>query len=260
MNTTKQFGDRDEDQHTHQEHVSRMKDYYAKTAHLYNSWHCDTSNNSSHNYAVRELIKLVDKLQAKSVLDVCCGTGRATKTMLDLGIDACGVDISPDLIQIGVSQLGIPSNRLSTGDATSLPFKDHQFDVSCILGALHHTAKPHQIIAEMIRVSRLGVVISDEGNHLLGGVKSLLISMGIFEPIYRLFFRRPPRQTRRQGNSDGDGPTFAFSVEEIIPEIKENFPALRTLTFFRFGRFQTCSFWYPRLFARQVVVIASKTK
>jgi ubiquinone/menaquinone biosynthesis C-methylase UbiE len=258
MSTTNNYGDHDEDQLTHEEHVSRMKDYYAKTAHLYNSWHCDPSNQSSHNYAVRELIRLVERLNAKSVLDVCCGTGRLTKSILDLGIDAHGIDISPELIQEGINKLDIPSNCLSVGDATALPFTDAQFDISCILGALHHTARPRAIIAEMLRVSRFGIVVSDEGNHLHGGIKSVLVSMGIFDPVYRMLFKRPPRQSRRQLNSDRDGPTFVFSVDEIIPQIREVFPVINTLAFFRIGFFQTCAFWYPRLFARQVVVIAAK--
>jgi ubiquinone/menaquinone biosynthesis C-methylase UbiE len=258
MRNAKQYGHRDEDQATHQEHAAKMKDYYAKTAHLYNSWHSDTSSESSHNYAVRELIRLVERLEATSVLDVCCGTGRATKSILDLGLDAHGIDISPDLIKLGITELGIPTNCLSVGDATELPFKDGQFDVSCILGALHHTARPRAIIAEMLRVSKLGIVVSDEGNHLSGGLKSILVSMGIFEPIYRMLFKRPPRKSRRAISSDGDGPTFIFSVEEVIPQITEVFPVMKALAFFRVGRFQTCSYWYPRLFARQVVVIASK--
>jgi len=252
------FGDRDEDALTHQEHVSKMKEYYTKTAHLYNSWHCDPASESSHNYAVRELIRLVRQMDAKSVLDVCCGTGRATKSMLDVGIDARGIDLSPELIRVGVSELDIPAHRLSVGDATALPFKNEAVDISCVLGALHHSARPRQIISEMLRVSRLGVVVSDEGNHLSGGIKSLLISLGIFEPVYRLLFGRPPRQARRQTNSDTDGPTYVFSVEAIIPQIVEVFPAIKTLAFFRAGPLQTCAFWYPRLFARQVVVIASK--
>lgn len=258
MNTTNHFGAQDEDESTHKEHVNKMKEYYAKTAHLYNSWHCDPTNESSHNFAVRELIRLVKHLKAQSVLDVCCGTGRATKSMLDLGIDAYGIDISPDLLQEGVSKFSIPSSRLLIGDATALPFEEKQFDVSCILGALHHTARPCRVIKEMLRVSKFGIVVSDEGNHISGGIKSLLISMGIFALVYRLIFRRPPRKARRKLSSDGDGPTFVFSVEEVIPQIKETFPVLKSLNFFRFGRFQTCSFWYPRLFARQVVIIASK--
>jgi ubiquinone/menaquinone biosynthesis C-methylase UbiE len=258
MNTAARYGDRDEDDRTHQEHVSRMRDYYAKTAHLYNSWHCDPSNSSSHNYSIRELVRLIERSNAKSMLDVCCGTGRAVKSVLDFGIDARGIDISPELIQVGVNELGIPIDRLSVGDATALPFEDAQFDVSCILGALHHTARPKAIIGEMLRVSKRGIIVSDEGNHFSGGIKSALVSMRIFEPVYRMLFKRPPRQSRRQFASDGDGPTFVFSVEEVIPQLREKFPLIRTLTFYRIGKIQTCAFWYPRLFAKQVVVIATK--
>ena len=252
------YGNRDEDKLAHDEHVSRMNDYYATTAHLYNSWHCNPENRSSHNYAVRELIRLVHRINAKSVLDVCCGTGRAIKSILDLGIDAHGIDLSRELLQVGINNLNIPRDRLTVGDATALPFADAQFDISCVLGALHHTARPRAIIAEMLRVSRLGIIVSDEGNHFAGGVKSALISLGIFEPLYRILFRRPPRQARRQLYSDGDGPTFVFSVEEVIPQIRKVFPRIKTLTFYRIRSFQTCAFWYPRLFARQVVVIAAK--
>lgn len=258
MSSSTPCGERDEDEATHAEHVGRMKEYYAKTAHLYNSWHCDPSNNSSHNYAVRELIALAQSSGARSVLDVCCGTGRAIKSMLDLGLDAHGIDISAELVELGVSEIGVPRERFSVGDATALPFADKQFDISCILGALHHTARPQAIIAEMLRISRLGIVVSDEGNRLFGGVKSVLKSMGIFDPLYRMIFRRPPRESRREFFSDGDGPTFVFSVEEIIPQIKAVFPAMKTLTFYRWGKIQTCAFWYPRLFAKQVVVVARK--
>lgn len=255
MNTP-QNKERDENLETHEKHVGLMREYYSKTASQYNSWHCDASNKSSHNFAVRELLHLMDTIKAKSVLDVCCGTGRATKAMLDSGYAAKGIDLSAELIAKGVEELKIPVDCLDVGDATKLPYGDKTFDVACILGALHHTARPNNVIAEMIRVSRMGVLISDEGNHLSGGIKSLLISLGIFDPLYRLVFRREPRQSRRKCDSDGDGPTFVFSVEEIIPAVRNEFPRLKTLTFYRAGKFQTCSFHYPRIFARQCVVIA----
>jgi ubiquinone/menaquinone biosynthesis C-methylase UbiE len=250
--------EQDEDLATHEKHVDLMKNYYSETASQYNSWHCDISNNSSHNFAVHELLNLMNSIGAKSILDVCCGTGRATKAMLDAGYSAKGIDLSEELIARGVDELKIPVDCLEVGDATRLPYDDNTFDVTCILGALHHTARPNNVIAEMIRVSRMGILISDEGNHLSGGIKSLLISLGIFNPLYRLIFRREPRQSRRMCDSDSDGPTFVFSVEEIIPAVRNEFPKLKTLTFYRAGKFQTCSFHYPRLFARQCIVIAHK--
>lgn len=255
---TPRHKEHDEDLDTHKKHVDLMKNYYSKTASQYNSWHCDVTNESSHNFAVQELLNLMNTIGATSVLDVCCGTGRATRAMLDAGYSAKGIDLSEELIARGVEELKIPADCLEAGDATRLPYGDKTFDVACILGALHHTARPNNVIAEMIRVSRLGVLISDEGNHLSGGIKSLLISLGVFDPLYRLVFRREPRQTRRMCDSDGDGPTFVFSVEEIIPAVRDEFPKLKTLTFYRVGKLQTCSFHYPRLFAKQCVVIAHK--
>lgn len=258
IKNSRTYNDPDEDNLTHNEHIQKMLTYYSNTSHLYNTWHCDPNNSSSHNFAVRELVKLSNKLNAKSILDVCCGTGRALRNALDQGIDAYGIDISPDLINRAVSELDIPRNRLSVGDATTMPFNDSQFDICCILGALHHTAQPKAIISEMLRISKKGVIVSDEGNHFSGGIKSILLSFGLFEPVYRVLFRRPPRKARRRTNSEGDGPAFVFSVEEVIPQIREKFPVIKTLTFYKFFGSQTCAFWYPRLFAKQVIVIATK--
>ncbi|MFV1995713.1 MAG: class I SAM-dependent methyltransferase [Verrucomicrobiales bacterium] len=256
--STRNYGNIDEDSRTHQEHVARMTAYYAETASKYNSWHCDPSNISSHNFAARETISLMEEVGGKTLLDVCCGTGRAVKMAIDHGYSAKGIDISSDLVRIGVQELGIAQEHLDVGDATDLPYEDNSFDVSCIYGALHHTAQPRRIVSEMTRVSRKGIVISDEGNHLTGGFKALLTALGVFDPVYRVVFRRAPREGRRMTVSDGDGPTFVFSVEEIIPQLREAFSVMKCLTFYRVGRFQSCSFRYPRLFAKQVVVIARK--
>jgi len=234
-----------------------MVAYYARTATQYNSWHCDPADNSSHNYAVREMLALMTKLRAKTLLDVCCGTGRAVQAALTAGFDARGIDVSKDMIEAGIRDLRLPAARLEVGDATQLPYPDRSFDVACVFGALHHTAKPRALVSEMLRVARLGVVISDQANGLCGGSKALLVRMGIFEPVYRLIFRRPPRTHRRQGDSDTDGPAFMFSIDEVIPPVTARFPNSKCLTFYRFGnKLQVCSYYFPRLFASQAVFSA----
>lgn len=247
------------DDAAYQDHLRRMVEYYARTGHQYNTWHCDRANNSSHNFAVREIIRTMQEIQGKTLLDVGCGTGRGVRAALDLGFDAVGLDISADLLAIGQKELSIPTERLIHGDATNLPFPDRHFDVSCILGALHHTAQPQKIIAEMIRVTRKAIIVSDEANHLSGGMKQVLLKLGLFNVVYRLLFRRPPRTTRRQAESEQDGPTFIFSIEEIIPTLKSHFPRFRCLTFYRFGRYQICSYRLPRLFAKQGIVVVSRS-
>jgi ubiquinone/menaquinone biosynthesis C-methylase UbiE len=255
--STQSYRDRDDDISTHQNHVERMVAYYARTASQYNKWHCDVSNDSSHNYAVREVLGLMNRVKAKTLLDVCCGTGRAVRAALAAGFDARGIDVSMELIEAGVRDLKLPPNRLAVGDATKLPYADRSFDVACVFGALHHTARPRAVVSEVLRVARSGVVISDEANHFSGGCKSVLIRMGIFEPVYRMIFRRPPRTQRRQVNSDTDGPAFVFSIEEVIPLVKARFPKSKCLTFYRVGnKLQVCSYRFPRLFARQAVFSA----
>lgn len=256
--TPRILGAAPEDDALHKDHVRRMVEYYSRTGPQYNTWHCDRGNSSSHNFAVREICRTMREVHANSLLDVGCGTGRGVRAALDLGYDAVGLDISADLLDIARKELSIPGERLIQGDATKLPFPDNRFDVSCILGALHHSAQPHKIITEMIRVTTKAIVVSDEANHLSGGVKQVLLKLGLFELVYRLLFRRPPRTFRRQTDSAQDGPTFIFSIEEIIPTLKRHFPRFRCLTFYKFGHYQICSYRFPRLFAKQGIIVASR--
>jgi ubiquinone/menaquinone biosynthesis C-methylase UbiE len=240
----------------HRRHVTDMVDYYARTASAYNSWHGDLRAKGSHNFAVAHLVKLMKGRGYKSLLDVCCGTGRAVKICLENGIDARGVDISQELINEGIREWNLPPDRFVRGDATELPFPDQSFDVSCVLGALHHSAIPLRIVEEMIRVTRHAIVISDEGNHLHRGIKTILQKLGIFSLVYRLIFRRSPRTARRATISAEDGPAYDFSINEVLPLIRSHFQEVRTYQFYRWRNFQAVSPRLPLLFARNVVVVA----
>jgi ubiquinone/menaquinone biosynthesis C-methylase UbiE len=251
------LGASNESRAVHESHIDKMRDYYRRTAQRYNTWHCNLSDNVSHNYGVRQVLKLLGQESNSNLLDVGCGTGRCIKAALDAGYDAQGIDLCADLLAVAEKELGIPKERLHCGDATRLPFPDKSFDVTCILGGLHHSAMPHTIIAEMIRVTRRAMVVSDGGNRLAGGVRQILFGLGIFDPVYRLLFRREPKTMRRGATSEGDGPTFDFTVEEIMPDIKQRFAKVSCLPFYRFQRFQLSGFWLPRLFATHAVIVAT---
>src|SRR5215831_12160396 len=183
-----QLGASDESRVAHQDHIQRMTEYYRRTAAKYNSWHFDLRDDYSHNCAVQLVLELLAHEGAGSLLDVACGTGRGVKAALDHGYDAQGIDLSQELLSLAEREAGIPRERLHCGDATQLPFADNSFDVVCILGALHHSVMPQTITSEILRVARRAVVISDQANHLYGGVRQLLIKLGIFAPVYRLLF------------------------------------------------------------------------
>jgi ubiquinone/menaquinone biosynthesis C-methylase UbiE len=237
-----------------------MTEFYERTGSQYNKWHCNPSYASSHDFAVAELLQTMSEIKAKSLLDVGCGTGRATRTALDKGYEATGLDISSSLLDIAHRELGIPRERLIVGDATQLPFAADSFDFGCALGTLHHSAQPAKIISELIRVCRKGIIVSDEGNHFPGGVKKLLLKMGLFKPVYWALFRRPPRTQRRATASEDDGPAFVFSMEEVIPTLRAHFKKFRCLTFYRFGTWQIHAYRLPRLFARQGVVVVTEKR
>jgi len=240
----------------HKKHLPAMVRYYASTATKYNEWHADLSIDESHNFAVARLLELLKKNGHKTVLDVCCGTGRAMKACLEAGFDARGVDVSQELINEGIKQWGLPKDRFTCADATKLPFPDGHFDASCILGALHHCAIPENIVSEMLRVTRHMVVISDCGNRLSGGIKKVLLKLGLFNIVYRVIFRRPPRKGRRAITSDGDGHAFIFSVDEVMDMVKAEFPRVETHNFYFRGRVRAP--FLPKLFATHVVLIASR--
>jgi SAM-dependent methyltransferase len=241
-----------EDLTEHSRHLSEMTAYYANTATKYHNWHVDPE----HDFAVRELLALATARGYRTVLDVCCGTGRALKACLVSGLDAHGVDVSQALIDEGVARGGLPPDRFTCADASKLPFRDKQFDASCVLGALHHSAVPLKIITEMVRVTRHAIVVSDAGNALHGGLREILKRVGLFELAYRLVFRRPPRTGRRPVVSEGDGPTFDFSIEEVAPTITSAFPKVRRYHYYRIGGTRIASRFLPRIFARHVVLVA----
>ncbi|GIK66200.1 MAG: ubiquinone/menaquinone biosynthesis methyltransferase [Chloroflexota bacterium] len=94
---------------------------------------------SIHAWASR-LVSLAQPQPGQRVLDVACGTGLVTHLLAEHVGNAgqvVGYDISPDMI--GVARAKKPNTSIAwqLGDACSLPFQDHAFDiVICQLGLM----------------------------------------------------------------------------------------------------------------------------
>jgi ubiquinone/menaquinone biosynthesis C-methylase UbiE len=91
------------------------------------------------------------------VIDVCCGTGAQVLEYGRRGVDATGIDISPDMLKIATknrTRQKAVNVSFQLADATSLPFPDGYFDYASISLGLHDKEKPvqYQIISEMKRV------------------------------------------------------------------------------------------------------------
>lgn len=66
--------------------------------------------------------ELVRRAGAKPVADVGCGPGHVTGYLHDLGLDAFGVDLSPEMLAIARSEQ--PGLRFETGSLTALDVED----------------------------------------------------------------------------------------------------------------------------------------
>lgn len=89
------------------------------------------------------------------VLDVGCAKGFLVKDMLEIGMDAYGIDVSEyALLHCEPEVVG----RLQIGSAERLPFPDKSFDVVLAINTLHNLEKPGliQALREMERLARKG--------------------------------------------------------------------------------------------------------
>ena len=89
-----------------------------------------------------------------SVLDVCCGSGQATKFLVERSRHVTGLDASP--LSLRRAQKNVPQANYVEAFAEAMPFPDNQFDVVHTSVALHEmeSQQLQQILKEVQRVLR----------------------------------------------------------------------------------------------------------
>ncbi|MBD2037517.1 class I SAM-dependent methyltransferase [Leptolyngbya sp. FACHB-321] len=89
-----------------------------------------------------------------SVLDLCCGSGQATKFLVERSCHVTGLDASP--LSLQRAQKNVPQANYVEAFAEAMPFPDNQFDVVHTSVALHEmeSQQLQQILKEVHRVLR----------------------------------------------------------------------------------------------------------
>ncbi len=94
---------------------------------------------------------------AKSVLDVGCGTGMFLKLLAERADLVVGVDFSSEMLRAASDGVGRAS--LIQADADHLPFSDQTFDAVVSVTLLQNMPNPSGTVGEFARVLRRGGVL-----------------------------------------------------------------------------------------------------
>lgn len=198
--------------------VAIQRTYYKNTAKQYDQLHVDESD--EHFFALRLLEGIIDFHNVRSVLDIGAGTGRVAQYLKRRFPDLRIISVEPvqELREIGHAK-GLSTTELVEGDVNQLQFRDGEFDIVCEFGVLHHVKHPDRAVSEMLRVSKLGIFISDsnnfgQGSFLARTVKQVLNSLKLWRAADLV-------KTRGKGYtiSEGDGLAYSYSVFDNYKQI-----------------------------------------
>jgi len=205
-----------------QEKQTSQEDYYKQTAQAYDSMHL-AGNDEEHDFALSWLAGIVDYYSVQTMLDVGSGTGRAIRSLNIKKPDLAIIGIEPvdEMRRIGHKN-GIPKNLLINGDATCLEFANNEFDMCCAFGTLHHIKNPTKAIEEMLRVSKIGIFISDsnnfgQGNSFVRPIKHALNRLSLWKAFD--FFATAGKGYKY---SKEDGVFYSYSVFNDFKLIRKN--------------------------------------
>lgn len=208
--------------------IEAQKRYYIETAAQYDEKH--VNEKVPHTMALAWLTGTIDYLEVKSILDVGSGTGRAISHLKKHrpGIRIVGVEPVEELRKIAYSK-GILEEELVCGDATKLQFMTGEFDLVCEFGMLHHIAKPELAVAEMLRVAKKGIFISDVNNFGEGSLLSRSAKQML--NFFKLWKVADLIKTKGKGYriSEGDGLSYSYSVFNNYQQIKNQCHSIHVL-------------------------------
>ena len=203
----------------YEEEIRRQRQYYADTAAQYDA--LQLAPQDEHQFALAVLSAMIEHHGIRSVLDVGSGTGRALRYLKARhpGVRFVGIEPVEALRKVGHAA-GLSEQELIAGDVNALQAADGEFDLVCEFAVLHHVPRPSQAVAEMLRVARKAIFISDANNLGQGGrvarmFKQVLAALG----LWRAF---DWARTGGKGYhvSAGDGLFYSYSVFNNYRQIR----------------------------------------
>ena len=133
--------------------------------------HKDTwANGAAYEYYIgrwsrlvaRKFIAWLDISFGARWLDVGCGTGILSQTILDVAFPqtVLGIDSSEGYVEYARKHIQNPHVSFRLGDAQALPVESASYDAAVSGLVLNFVPKPNQMLGEMIRAVRMGGTVA----------------------------------------------------------------------------------------------------
>ena len=124
-----------------------------------NDWNC-----------LKEWLPMLGK--GDLLLDVGCGSGRASLPFAQNGIKVIGLDISEQMVlraKHKSQKLGLENlTDYVVGDSENLPLRQNSFDAVLAFGVLHHVPTPQKMLQQMSKVLKIeGMYFGHENNKTI---------------------------------------------------------------------------------------------
>jgi ubiquinone/menaquinone biosynthesis C-methylase UbiE len=232
----------------------RQLDYYRESASTYDAMH--TASFDEHLFALRHIAMYLSWIDARSVLDTGCGTGRSMRYLKELlpEIEIRGNDPSAPLLDVAHKRNGIPREALDETSSEQLPYRDGAFDAVVETGVLHHVSDAKPVVAEMLRVARKAVFLSDTNIYGQGRASARIAKL----VLARIALLKPINRVRRGGHdwyfSDGDGVAYSYSVFDSLRQVAATCDRVLVIPTVA----QRCSTWIPILGCTHALVCGFK--
>jgi ubiquinone/menaquinone biosynthesis C-methylase UbiE/uncharacterized protein YbaR (Trm112 family) len=128
----------------------------------------------------RSVLGLEDLLPGATALTVCGGSGLDAEFLARAGARVVLTDISLGVVRQAAERarrFGLDV-ELVVADAENLPFRDGSVDVTYVHDGLHHLERPALALAEMARISRRAVSVSEPASAF---ATSAAVRLGLAE-------------------------------------------------------------------------------